>query len=139
MARIAGIDLPKQKKTYIGLTYIYGIGQHTSLDILKKAKVDASIQINREETENKGAFQIPAPSLTPEEQLINDQKIGLMRHVVKRLKPQYRRLIELRYFKEYSYAEIVDEVEMPLGTIKAQIFRARELMFQMLKTQKEVI
>ena len=62
-----------------------------------------------------------------------------MRHVVKRLKPQYRRLIELRYFKEYSYAEIVDEVEMPLGTIKAQIFRARELMFQMLKTQKEVI
>ena len=62
-----------------------------------------------------------------------------MRHVVKRLKPQYRRLIELRYFKEYSYAEIVDEVEMPLGTIKAQIFRARELMFQMLKTQKEII
>lgn len=40
MARIAGIDLPKQKKAYIGLTYIYGIGQHTALDLLAKANVD---------------------------------------------------------------------------------------------------
>ena len=40
MARIAGIDLPKQKKTYIGLTYIYGIGQHTALVVLEKAGVD---------------------------------------------------------------------------------------------------
>lgn len=40
MARIAGIDLPKQKKAYIGLTYIYGIGQHSALDLLEKAKVD---------------------------------------------------------------------------------------------------
>jgi len=40
LARIAGIDLPKNKKTYIGLTYIYGIGQVTSLAILKKANVD---------------------------------------------------------------------------------------------------
>jgi len=46
LARIAGIDLPKQKKTYIGLTYIYGIGQHTALDILKKAKVDAHKKIS---------------------------------------------------------------------------------------------
>ena len=40
MARIAGIDLPKQKKVFIGLTYIYGIGQHTALNILEKASVD---------------------------------------------------------------------------------------------------
>ena len=40
MARIAGIDLPKQKKTFIGLTYTDGIGRHTSLSILEKAKVD---------------------------------------------------------------------------------------------------
>ena len=133
-------NLDNYTPNYAFSTWLFRIATNNCIDYMrKKAKVDASIQINREETENKGAFQIPAPSLTPEEQLINDQKIGLMRHVVKRLKPQYRRLIELRYFKEYSYAEIVDEVEMPLGTIKAQIFRARELMFQMLKTQKEVI
>ncbi|MBU1098656.1 MAG: 30S ribosomal protein S13 [Ignavibacteriae bacterium HGW-Ignavibacteriae-2] len=45
MARIAGIDLPKQKKAYIGLTYIYGIGQVSSRDILAKAKVDPEKKI----------------------------------------------------------------------------------------------
>jgi len=59
--------------------------------------------------------------------------------LVHRLKPHYQRLIELRYFKEFSYAEIVQEIDLPLGTIKTQIFRARELLFQMLKDRKEVI
>ncbi|MBI9070582.1 MAG: 30S ribosomal protein S13 [Melioribacteraceae bacterium] len=45
MARIAGIDLPKRKKAYIGLTYIYGIGQHSSLSILEEAKVDPNKKI----------------------------------------------------------------------------------------------
>ena len=45
MARIAGIDLPKQKKAYIGLTYIYGIGQYTAIEILKKANIDIEKKI----------------------------------------------------------------------------------------------
>lgn len=46
MARIAGIDLPKQKKAYIGLTYIYGIGESTAREILKKANVDPDKKIS---------------------------------------------------------------------------------------------
>ena len=46
MARIAGTDLPKQKKAYIGLTYIYGIGQHTALSILEKAKIDPNTKVS---------------------------------------------------------------------------------------------
>ena len=45
MARIAGIDLPKNKKTYIGLTYIYGIGQSTAKEILAKAGIDANKKV----------------------------------------------------------------------------------------------
>lgn len=45
MARIAGIDLPKNKKAYIGLTYIFGVGQHTAISILEKAKVNADKKI----------------------------------------------------------------------------------------------
>ncbi len=40
MARIAGVDLPKEKRIVVGLTYIYGIGQSTSMKILKKAGVN---------------------------------------------------------------------------------------------------
>ena len=57
MARLAGIDLPKQKKTYIGLTYIYGIGQHTALEILKKANVDAYKKISELTEEEVGAIR----------------------------------------------------------------------------------
>ena len=45
MARIAGIDLPKQKKAFIGLTYIYGIGRTTALKILKKAAINENKKI----------------------------------------------------------------------------------------------
>lgn len=45
MARIAGIDLPKQKKAFIGLTYIYGIGQFTSKKILAQANVNPDKKI----------------------------------------------------------------------------------------------
>jgi RNA polymerase sigma-70 factor (ECF subfamily) len=62
-----------------------------------------------------------------------------MREVVEKLKPHYRHLIDLRYFKEYSYEEIAQEMDLPLGTVKAQLFRAREFLFNVLKHSREVI
>ncbi len=56
-----------------------------------------------------------------------------MRDVVEKLKPHYKTLVELRYFKEYSYEEIATELNLPLGTVKAQLFRAREFLFNILK------
>ncbi len=62
-----------------------------------------------------------------------------MREVVEKLKPHYRHLVELRYFEEYSYEEIAVELDLPLGTVKAQLFRAREFLFQILKNARERI
>ena len=45
MARISGIDLPKDKKVEIGLTYIFGIGRSSALEILEKAGIDATLRI----------------------------------------------------------------------------------------------
>ena len=71
--------------------------------------------------------------------MIGQQKIKLMREVVSKLKPRYRNLVELRYFKEYSYEEISKELNLPIGTVKAQLFRARELLFNILKNTSEKI
>ena len=62
-----------------------------------------------------------------------------MRDVVEKLKPRYRNLIELRYFDELSYEEIAKELDAPLGTVKAQLHRARELMYELVKNKKEHI
>jgi small subunit ribosomal protein S13 len=45
MARIAGVDLPRDKKVEIGLTYIYGIGRHAAQEIVQKAGIDANLRI----------------------------------------------------------------------------------------------
>ena len=61
------------------------------------------------------------------------EKIKMMRIVVEKLKPRYRQLIELRYFEELSYDEIAKRLEMPIGTVKAQLFRAREFLQEIMK------
>ena len=62
-----------------------------------------------------------------------------MREVVVKLKPRYRQLVEMRYFQELSYEEIADELDIPLGTVKAQLFRAREFLFEILKKTQHTI
>ena len=62
-----------------------------------------------------------------------------MRGIVDKLKPHYRTLVELRYFKEFSYDEIAEELDLPLGTVKAQLFRAREFLFNVLKNSRDKI
>lgn len=133
-------NLKNYTPNYAFSTWLFRIATNNCIDFMRKrAKVNTAININKEESDFNGIKQMPATNPNPEEQFINGQKVDFMREVVQRLKPHYRRLIELRYFKELSYAEIIEEIDLPLGTVKAQIFRARELLFQMLKDRKEVI
>ena len=84
-------------------------------------------------------FESKSPTLDPEERMLKKHKAVLMHEVVDKLKPRYRRLVELRYFQERSYDEIATELQLPLGTVKAQLFRAREFLYQILKTDQEKI
>jgi RNA polymerase sigma-70 factor (ECF subfamily) len=56
---------------------------------------------------------------------------------VDKLKPRYKELIVLRYFRELSYEEIAETTELPLGTVKAQLFRAREMLYKLLLNKKD--
>jgi RNA polymerase sigma factor (sigma-70 family) len=60
-----------------------------------------------------------------------------MREVVAQLKPRYRRLVELRYFEELSYDEISQKLDLPLGTVKAQLFRARDILAGVIAPKKD--
>jgi RNA polymerase sigma-70 factor (ECF subfamily) len=77
--------------------------------------------------------------MNPEEHLIKKQKKKILQSVVDQLKPRYKILVELRYFKEFSYQEIAEELNLPIGTIKAQLYRARELLYQILNKGKKNI
>lgn len=132
-------NLKQYTPTHAFSTWLYKIATNNCIDFIRKKKmktysIDAEIAGDGE----KGGYKIEPVSntLSPEEKAIKSQKIKLMRKVVTFLKPRYRTLIELRYFKEYSYQEIAEEMDLPLGTVKAQLFRAKELLYEILKDKK---
>ena len=75
---------------------------------------------------------IQSDSPDPEEILINQQRVIQLREIVNQLKPGYKSLIELRYFKEYSYEEISIALNIPIGTVKAQLYRAKSFIFNII-------
>jgi len=124
---------------YAFSTWLFKIATNNCIDFIRKRKATTvSIDQNDDDPE-KSSPDIQATTLDPEEEMIKDQKQRMMREIVSKLKPRYRKLIELRYFKEFSYEEIAEELELPIGTVKAQLFRARELLFNILKNTSKTI
>lgn len=78
-------------------------------------------------------------SLNPQDDAISKQKMQMVREVVETLPYKYKKLVHLRYFQELSYEEISEKTDIPLGTVKAQLHRARELLFDILKKNKDFI
>lgn len=118
---------------YAFSTWLFKIATNNCIDFIRKKRGShISIDHSQDDPDNV-TISIQATGPDPEEHFINQQKIKLMRSVVSKLKPRYRKLIELRYFSEFSYEEIADELELPIGTVKAQLFRARELLYNILK------
>lgn len=118
--------------SYAFSTWLFRIATNNCIDFLRKRKgIHISIE-NNGETENSENIKLKSKELNPEEQLIKEQRAEMLRKIVRRLKPRYQKLVELRYFKEYSYEEIAKELALPLGTVKAQLFRSRAILFKMI-------
>lgn len=126
---------------YAFSTWLFKIASNNCIDFIrKKKKFVLSLDKPIEGTDGgEMTFDVASNTLDPEETYIKAQKVILMQGVVEKLKPRYRTLVELRYFKEYSYEEIARELDLPLGTVKAQLFRAREFLYNILKNSKEKI
>ncbi len=118
---------------YAFSTWLFRIATNNCIDFIRKKKSAPSTIEQQQYDQDSPAANLQSDSLDPEEKLIKLQKIKHLQNIVSQLKPQYRKLIELRFFKEYSYDEIANELNLPLGTVKAQLFRAKELMFNILK------
>lgn len=110
-------------------TWLFKIATNNCIDFIRKKQVSPTrIDQLQDDLENI-TVNIQSDLPDPEETLINDQKITVLRDIVNQLKPRYRKLIELRYYKEYSYEEIASELKLPIGTVKAQLYRAKSLLY----------
>lgn len=128
-------NLHQYSPTYAFSTWLFKIASNNCIDFLRKKKgVFISLESENEHGEMSEALRLKSKDLNPEEKLIRKQKAILLHKVVRRLKPHYQTLVELRYFNEFSYEEIAKELNLPLGTVKAQLFRARQMLFKLIES-----
>ena len=128
-------NIHKYSPEFAFSTWLFKIAINNCIDFIRKKRLETlSIDDDtKEESTNSFSESIRATTLDQEERYIKQQRAKLMRDVTEKINPKYRQLIELRFFKEYSYDEIATELDLPLGTVKAQLFRAKELLYNILK------
>lgn len=133
--------LKQYSPNYAFSTWLFKIASNNSIDFIRKKRVKLTSMdsaFENKDGESVG-IEVKCNELDPEEVAIKDQKNKLMRSVVDQLKPRYRDLIIKRYFEELSYDEIADDMKLPLGTVKAQLFRAREFLATIMEGQRHTI
>lgn len=129
--------LEQYTPNYAFSTWLFKIASNNCIDFIRRKKNEgATYSIDKTFENDEGgemSMDLRSQLLDPEEKVMKKQKIQMMRDVVEKLKPRYRVLVEMRYFQELSYEEISDKLDLPLGTVKAQLFRAREFLYNILK------
>jgi RNA polymerase sigma factor (sigma-70 family) len=137
-------NIDRYSPSYAFSTWLFKIASNNCIDFLRKNKgSEFAFQANSEDISQTGNgdsaphIQLESSNPKPDELMMTEEKSKTLRRLVNELKPRYKKLVELRYFKEYSYEEIAQELGIPLGTVKAQLFRARELLFNILKDKRQ--
>ena len=111
---------------YVFKTWLITISKNLHIDQLRKNKNKFDLnQLN----EN---IQIKESSPSPEDNLINEQKLKSLKSKINKLKPHYKEVIELKCFNELSYKEISIKLNQPINNIKVKVLRAKKILFQLI-------
>ncbi len=128
-------SIEKFDSKYAFSTWLFRIATNNTIDFIRKRRVQ-TVSIDAPIEGDDGSnmtIDVKDEDLNPNEELLKKQRSRYLHMAIEKLPEKYRILVELRYFKEFSYEEIANELQIPLGTVKAQLFRARELLNQELK------
>lgn len=125
-------NLERFKKDYTFSTWLFRIATNNTIDFIRKKKLK-TMSLNNTLTDDGGNsvnIDVEDDDNNPQDEYIRTQRIEMVRIFVDKLPAKYRKLVQLRYFDELSYEEIAQELEKPLGTVKAQLHRSRELLYE---------
>ncbi len=120
-------------------TWLFKIATNNSIDFIRKKRLQTTSLDHTTTTDDGETTPIAVRdhSANPEESMVKEQRAAKIRAAIEKLSPKYRSLIELRYLDELSYEEIAEKLDLPLGTVKAQLFRAKDMLYNTLKVTKE--
>ena len=112
---------------YVFKTWLITISKNIHIDLLRKKNTLVLIQ-NSKDQEDK-IHLVVDDNPTPEDKIIRDQNLAKLLRDVKKLKPKYQEVIQLRYFQELSYKEISTEINEPINNVKVKLLRAKKIKF----------
>lgn len=130
-------SLQQYKPIYAFSTWLYRIAINNCIDHIRRKGSRPQSMEPLYDTQDHDIHALESASLDPEEKVIKDQRAFVIKKMVKSLKPRYAQLIDLRYYREYSYVEISKEMNIPIGTVKAQLYRARELLYPLINPKSQ--
>jgi RNA polymerase sigma factor (sigma-70 family) len=132
-------NLAKYVPSHAFSTWLFRIATNNCIDFMRR-KSQSPRPFNHDEgEEDEMEATIASDTRAPDELMIDREMSASLNRIVKSLKPRYRRLIELRYFEDYSYEQIAIELSLPIGTVKARLFRAKVLILNMIRNKKSEI
>jgi RNA polymerase sigma-70 factor (ECF subfamily) len=112
-------------------TWLITISKNIHIDLLRKRKSSISHTVNSDEDDDFYAIIDESPS--PEDKLITEQNLAKLLRDIKKLKPHYQEVINLRYFQELSYKEMSQQLDEPMNNIKVKLLRAKKLLAEIIK------
>ena len=121
-------------KQYSFSTWLFKIASNNCIDQLRKKRLSTiSIDAPSETMDGSITQDIPDSTYNPEKDIIRNEVINTIHHTIDQLPKKYREVINLRHKQDKSYEEIAKELDLPIGTVKARIFRAREILKKSLR------
>lgn len=127
--------------THAFSTWLFSIASNNCIDHIRRKRMQtvSLSDISTRGEDEVYEYPLPSDAPNPEEEVMTAQRATLLHDVVAQLKPRYRKIIEMRYFDELSYEEIAEELNLPMGTVKVQLLRARNLLATIMNDKKEQI
>lgn len=118
-------------ENYIFKTWLIAISKNVHIDNLRKQNSSLFIKITKEQDERVHLIADENP--TPEDTVIGEQNLAKLLRDIKKLKPKYQEVIQLRYFQEMSYREISEQLQEPISNVKVKLMRAKKLLAEIIK------
>jgi RNA polymerase sigma factor (sigma-70 family) len=132
-------NLSKYVPSHAFSTWLFRIATNNCIDFMRKKSQSPRPFDQDEGEEDEMEATVASDMRLPDEVMMDRETAASLNRIVKSLKPRYRRLIELRYFEDYSYEDIATELSLPIGTVKARLFRAKVLIANMVQDKKSEI
>ena len=114
-------------------TWLITISKNIHVDLIRKRK--SSIRSRTTDEEDETVYRIADDSPSVEDVIITEQNLSQLLRDIKKLKPHYQKVINLRYFQEMSYKEISNELQEPINNVKVKLLRAKKLLSEIIESR----